>query len=409
MRNRPITVFSFEKISRKILTPWALQTRGIAAQPSSSQFFRINGYVPALLVCYCDGMTEQEILSPEELMPVTSAFLGQNIEITAIHSCAEGLVNQTYWVETPRQRYILQALNAVFTDKTVQDSALITDYLHSYQFPVPLFLKSLEGAWVYPRKGRLWRMMTALEGRSWAKFPSIDYAYQAGQLIGKFHHRLKALKYQFAYHYEGFHDTPKIVRDMRALPARFKVTTAHQNQIEQIVEAIQPLFLPEDLPTWLIHGDLKSSNLLFNDQGKPTGLIDLDTLMYAPLAIEWGDALRSWGTSSQTPSQFSVDVFEQALRGYFSSGIVLDFAEVVYIPQAIELITLELASRYLIDYYEDVYFNWNVDLFASRQENHQQRIQNLLGLYKDVHHKQTLLHKILQDLYSAKSSPLETD
>ncbi len=354
-------------------------------------------------------MTEQEILSSEELISVTSAFLGQNIEITAIHSCTEGLVNQTYWVETPQQRYILQSLNTVFTAETVQDSALITDYLRQHQFPVPLFLKSLEGAWVSPRKGRLWRMMTALEGRSWAKFPSVDYAYQAGQFIGKFHHLLQGLKHEFAYHYEGFHDTPKIVQDLCALPERFKVTTAHQKQIEQMVETIQPLFLPEDLPTWLIHGDLKSSNLLFNDQGQPTGLIDLDTLMYAPLAIEWGDALRSWGTSSQAPSQFSVDVFEQALRGYFSSGIALDFAEVVYIPQAIELITLELASRYLIDYYEDAYFNWNANLFASRQENHQQRIQNLLGLYEDVHQKQTLLHKILQDLYSANSPQPKTE
>jgi Ser/Thr protein kinase RdoA (MazF antagonist) len=348
-------------------------------------------------------MTEQEILRSEELISVVSAFLGQNIEISGIRSCSDGLVNQTYCVETPHQRYILQALNAVFTAETVQDSALITDYLHQYQFPVPLFLKSRQGAWVFPWEGRLWRMMTALEGRSWAKFPSVSYAYQAGRLIGKFHHLLRNFKHPFAYHYEGFHDTPKILQDVCALPHRFEVTTEHRQYIEQIANAIQPLFLPNDLPTWLIHGDLKSSNLLFNDQGKPTGLIDLDTLMYAPLAIEWGDALRSWSTSSQTPRQFSVDIFEQALRGYFASDIILDFAEVAYIPQGIQLIILELTSRYLIDYYEDRYFGWNPDLFTSRQANHQQRIQNLLGLYENVHQKQTLLHKILQDLYSARS------
>ncbi|MGA7953177.1 MAG: phosphotransferase [Gloeobacterales cyanobacterium] len=348
-------------------------------------------------------MMEQEILSPEELISVASAFLGQHIEISAICSCSDGLVNQTYGVETPQQRYILQALNTVFTAETVQDSALITEYLHQYQFPVPLFIKSLQGAWVVPGKGRLWRMMTALEGRSWAKFPSVGYAYQAGQLIGKFHYLLRNFKHQFAYHYEGFHDTPKILQDLCALPHRFEVTIEHQHQIEQIAEAIPPLFLPKDMPTWLIHGDLKSSNLLFNDQGKPTGLIDLDTLMYAPLAIEWGDALRSWGTSGQEANQFNIPIFESALEGYFASGIVLDFAEVAYIPQGIQLIILELTSRYLIDFYEDSYFGWNPNLFTSRQEHHQQRIQNLLGLYEDVHQKQTLLYKILQDLYSAKS------
>jgi Ser/Thr protein kinase RdoA (MazF antagonist) len=348
-------------------------------------------------------MTEQEILNSEELISVVSAFLGQNIEISSICSCSDGLVNQTYCVETPQQRYILQALNAVFTAETVQDSALITDYLHQYQFPVPLFLKSLQGAWVFPWKGRLWRMMTALEGKSWAKFPSVDYAYQAGQLIGKFHDLLRNFKHPFAYHYEGFHDTPKIVQDLRALPHRFKVTTEHQRQIEQITEAIHPLFFPPDLPTWIIHGDLKSSNLLFDDQGKPTGLIDLDTLMYAPLAIEWGDALRSWGTAGQQSNQFDLAIFEGALKGYFTSGIVLDFAEVAYIPQGIQLIILELTSRYLIDSYEDSYFGWNPDLFASRQEHHHQRIKNLLGLYADVHQKQTRLHKILQELYSTKN------
>ena len=354
-------------------------------------------------------MTVQEILSPEELISIAATFLGQNIKISAICSCSDGLVNQTYWVETPQQRYILQALNAVFTAETVQDSALITDYLHQYQFPVPLFLKSPQGDWVSPWKGGLWRMMTALEGRSWAKFPSVDYAYQAGQLIGKFHHLLQNFEHQFAYHYEGFHDTPKILQEVRALPHRFEVKTEHQHQIEQIAEAIQPLFLPKDIPTWLIHGDLKSSNLLFDDQGKPTGLIDLDTLMYAPLAIEWGDALRSWGTSGRQLNKFNVAIFERALEGYFASGIVLDFAEVAYIPQGIQLIILELTSRYIIDYYEDSYFGWNPDLFTSRQENHQQRIQNLLGLYKDVHQKQTLLHKLLQDLYSAKSPQPQTN
>ena len=75
-------------------------------------------------------MTEQEILSPEELISIAATFLGQNIEISGIRSCSDGLVNQTYCVETPQQRYILQAFNAVFTAETVQDSALITDYLH---------------------------------------------------------------------------------------------------------------------------------------------------------------------------------------------------------------------------------------------------------------------------------------
>jgi Ser/Thr protein kinase RdoA (MazF antagonist) len=350
-------------------------------------------------------MTEQEILSPKELISVVFAFLGESIEISAIQSCTDGLVNQTYRVETLQQRYILQALNSAFTAETVQDSALVTDYLHPYQFPVPLFLKSLQGAWVFPWKGRLWRMMTALEGKSWAKFPSVRYAYEAGRLIGTFHHLLQKFKHPLAYHYEGFHDTPKIVQNVRALAHRFAVTPEHQHQIERITEAIQPLFLPKDLPTRLIHGDLKSSNLLFDDQGKPTGLIDLDTLMYAPLAIEWGDALRSWGTSSKQPAQFNVDTFKCALEGYFASGIVLDFSEVAYIPQGIQLITLELASRYLIDYYEDIYFSWNSNLFASRQENHQQRIQNLLALYTDVHQQQAVLAQILQDLYSARKTP----
>jgi Ser/Thr protein kinase RdoA (MazF antagonist) len=351
-------------------------------------------------------MMEHAILNPEQLIPVATAFLGQNIEILAVYPCAGGLVNQTYLVDTPDQRYILQALNTVFTAETVEDSALITAYLHQHQFPVPLFLKTWQGSWVYPWKGHLWRMMTALTGKSWTKFPSVDYAHAAGQFIGKFHHLLQDFQHQFAYRYEGFHDTPKVLKDLRALPQRFEVIAEHQDQIEQIAHVLQPLFLPQDLPTRLIHGDLKSSNLLFNDQGEPTGLIDLDTLMYAPLAIEWGDALRSWGTSAQKPNQFNVAMFECALEGYFASGIVLDFAEVAYIPQGIQLITLELASRYLIDYYEDTYFGWNPNLFASRQANHQQRIQNLLGLYEDVAQKQELLQEKLQDLYSAKSPRL---
>lgn len=113
--------------------------------------------------------------------------------------------------------------------------------------------------------------------------------------------------------------------------------------------------MPAGLPRQIIHGDLKLTNFLFDERGGVVGIVDLDTFMYHNLYVELGDALRSWCTAGET---FDLQLLEASLSGYAQSG-AFEALDSTYLVAAVKLITLELAMRYLNDYFDDCYFQWD--------------------------------------------------
>lgn len=54
------------------------------------------------------------------------------------------------------------------------------------------------------------------------------------------------------------------------------------------------------------------------------------------------------------------------------------------IPQAFRLLAIELAMRFLKDYFEDSYFGWNAEKFVSRSEHNLVRARGQMGLYRQL-------------------------
>ncbi len=123
------------------------------------------------------------------------------------------------------------------------------------------------------------------------------------------------------------------------------------------------------------HGDLKISNLLFDDAGVGVTLVDLDTLARMPWLFEMGDALRSWcnphGEDIESPAVDEV-VFEAALTGWARGAagrVALDRVDSERVGDGLRTIAVELAVRFLTDALEETYFGWNERRFATRGDH----------------------------------------
>ena len=132
-----------------------------------------------------------------------------------------------------------------------------------------------------------------------------------------------------------------------------------------------------------MHGDLKISNLMFaKDTDRALCLIDLDTLSRMPIALELGDALRSWcnpTTEDAKDATFRRDYFDAAVRGYAEAAPgFLTMNEWRAIPLGTLTITVELAARFCADALRESYFSWDARRHATASEHNQWRTRGQL-------------------------------
>ncbi len=248
-------------------------------------------------------------------------------------------------------------------------------------------------------------MMTYIKGQTLERTPEPKYAFEAGKLVGKFHNALEDLDYEFKFIFEGFHDTPRILNELVLIAEGERDKAKHEGVRESLgflEENLPPLFLPDSLPRRIIHGDLKISNIMFSHKGEAVGIIDLDTLMHSTLPVELGDAFRSWCTVEKEGGSevcFNTAIFEAGMGGYHSSGFEIHLVEKEHIIQGIKLITLELAARFLKDFFEDSYFNWDAKKYSSRAEHNLARTKRQIAIYKDICRKEDEMENIVRKAF----------
>jgi Ser/Thr protein kinase RdoA (MazF antagonist) len=299
-----------------------------------------------------------------------------------------GWINRTFVVPREGARFVLQRLHPVFGGAVNRDIDAITRHLEARGVCTPRIVPTRAGRlWV--EADGVWRMMTFVEGRT---LDALDphLARAAAALVGRFHAALSDLEHAFAFTRPGAHDTPAHLAKLRRLrdPAHPRAD-AILPLADAVLEAAEGLPAIGALPTRIIHGDLKATNVRFEpDADRARALVDLDTLAHGTVAVELGDALRSWcnRTSESDPgARFDAEVFEAAMEGYATGapGLLTDDEIDAIVPGA-ETIALELASRFAADLHEDAYFGWDETRFASRFEHNLARVQAQLGLALSV-------------------------
>jgi len=289
----------------------------------------------------------------------------QNWPQTQIMSASKdgGLINDTYIVGRPPTA-ILQKVNPIFRPEVHLDIEAITAHLASQGMMTPRLIPTQSGELCVPTDTGAWRMLTFVPGTTHHTIGSLAQASSAAALVGRFHRATEDLNHRFHFTRPGAHDTPAHMTTLRRAIGEVRGDTRHREAAElgqAILSAWETWEGSLQLPLRICHGDLKISNLRFDTDGQQAlCLLDFDTFSHQSLAVEMGDAWRSWcnpaGEDRLDDVRFDLDIFEASATAWLQSGPNLTPVERESLVSGIERICLELSARFCADAINQCYF-----------------------------------------------------
>jgi Ser/Thr protein kinase RdoA (MazF antagonist) len=348
-----------------------------------------------------------------EPMPDTAALTDTllpqfGIAAAAIERFGSGLINATWRVrDRAGRQLILQAVNPIFPAAIHDDIQVVTAHLRARGLLTPELVPTAAGALALSWEGRTWRLLNYIEGVT-VEAVDPDRARQAGALLARFHRALADLDHGFANQRLGVHDT---ARHLAALHEALRIHAAHAEhaavaplaaEVFALADALAPL---PPMPDRIVHGDPKITNIVFDAAtGAARALIDLDTLARMPIALELGDALRSWcnpTAEDAADAAFAVELFAAAVTGYAEHAAGwLAAEEWQSLPDASATIAVELAARFCADALNESYFSWDRRRFARASAHHQARTRAQLGLARSILAQRATLAQVLDAAFA---------
>ncbi|MBX3270773.1 MAG: phosphotransferase [Sandaracinaceae bacterium] len=340
---------------------------------------------------------------PEGAIPaiVREAYGLEGATLTPI---ATGWINRTLLVERGAERFVLQRLHPVFSGEVNRDIDAITRHLAGQGLVTPRIVRARDGAlWVEAE--RPWRALSYVEGETLDTLGTPARARSAGALAGRFHRALAGLEHTFAFTRPGAHDTALHLAKLRRVRAqRWALAADERARADALADAVLAYALPSigPLPTRIVHGDLKATNLRFEGE-TAIAVLDLDTLAHGTIPVDLGDALRSWCNprdESDRASRFDATVFAAAIEGYASAtrGWLAPEEARAIVP-ATETIALELAARFAADVYEDAYFGFDAIRYPSRRAHNLARVEAQLALAGSIRDQAVVLEALVESAY----------
>ena len=319
-----------------------------------------------------------------------------------------GLINQTYLARTGEredQKLILQRINPIFNKDVCKDIDALTQYLDAKRLRTPKVVRTKDNAlYVETKEQRTWRALTFIEGKTHHIVRDGRHAHAAGALVAAFHKALEDFDYTHVFSRGNVHHLQTHVDVLHKALQEHKdhrLYNALSPLAEQLLKAIDGLPSFEDLPLRFAHGDLKISNILFDDDDQGICLVDLDTTSKMIWPFEMGDAFRSWCNPGREDEQCAFDLkrFTGGLFGYASVFSDVKPTEHERLVDGIACITLELSARFLADALNESYFGFDGGRFATRGEHNLARAKGQFALYQSLHAQRDAAQKLVQEAF----------
>ncbi len=123
------------------------------------------------------------------------------------------------------------------------------------------------------------------------------------------------------------------------------------------------LFREGKLPKHINHCDTKVNNILFDEEGKPICIVDLDTVMPGFVLSDFGDFMRSAANTGQEDDKdldnihVDLEIFEAYTRGYLREATFLTDIEKSLLPYGCKLLSYMQTVRFFTDWLNgDTYY-----------------------------------------------------
>ncbi len=330
------------------------------------------------------------------------------LEGASIEPIEVGLINRTFEIsEHGTPRFVLQRLHRIFGGSVCLDLEAIATHVAAKGLETPHLVHTRDGRPFVDSGDGPWRLLTFVPGRTLVAIRDPRQAYEAARLAARFHTALADLEHTFHFTRAGVHDTAAHLERLDTLLAEGVDHVDHALNApiaEAILAHARSLPPLPAAPKRIVHGDLKISNVRFDDSlTEAVALLDLDTLAHGTLAFELGDALRSWtnkGGESEADARPDEAIFRAAIEGYASVGQHIDRAEREGIVPGFETIATELAARFAVDAWEDSYFGWDASRHPSRRAHDRVRAISQLALARAVRRDRALWESIVDDAFA---------
>lgn len=303
----------------------------------------------------------------------------------AIETLTSGRVNDSFLIQNKSEKFVLQRMHPVFggTGDVVENVQAMTNTLSSGGMTVPEILQTSNGKLWARHEERIWRLLSFVPGRPPAE-RTPDIIARVAEALGTAHHILAAdppkLKTLPAAEHNADSPSPSSAWDQLINKYRHDPKFAKAEDIINQGRSLA-MSLPEIRPDTVttLHGDPKLDNFLFDHSGKFTALIDFDSARTGSLIWELADGLRSWCAMKNEKGflVFDLNLFETALKSYREHGLELSGRELYLLPIAAKAKALNLGRRYLKDYFDENYFQWELIYPSLAEQNLQRGLANI--------------------------------
>ncbi len=265
------------------------------------------------------------------------------------------------------------------------------------------------------RQGNYWRAYHFISDATPYDAPEKPvHLFETGRAFGEFQKRLYDFPAEQLHEtIPNFHNTTRRFYTFVASVAEDKAGRVkeadeeiefffdHRRMMNGIVRRLES----GELPLRVTHNDTKINNVLIDDKtDKAICVIDLDTVMPGSSLYDFGDAIRFCASTAAEDepdtSKIALDLDRYRL---FAEGFLSEVDgflhpdEIRLLPLGVQVITCELAMRFLTDYIDgDLYFK-----VRSPQHN-LVRARAQMALLRDIESKQEAMQQIIDEYLAGR-------
>jgi len=221
-------------------------------------------------------------------------------------------------------------------------------------------------------EGDYWRMYALIDNARSQEKVTRESAYLAGRAFGEFQCQLSDLPFNELcesipnFHNIEFrlHQLDDAIRDDKAgrLSKCGDIVSRINSRREDMCLA-ERLFREGKLQKRINHCDTKVNNMMFDLEGNPLCIVDLDTVMPGFVLSDFGDFMRTAANTGEEDDKnldnikVNMPIFEAYTRGYLEKATFLTPLEKELLPYGCRLLSYMQAVRFFTDYLNgDTYY-----------------------------------------------------
>ena len=217
-----------------------------------------------------------------------------------------------------------------------------------------------------------WRMYVLIENALSYERIDAESAYLAGKAFGNFQCQLATIDtdtlvesipdfHNLAFRIEQLHEA--LEKDAASRKAATQDIADFLLQHAEEMCIAEKLYAEGKLTKRVNHCDTKVNNMLFDEQGNPMCIVDLDTVMPGFVFSDFGDFIRTAANTGAEDDpnldniKVNMEIFQAYAKGYLSSATFLTELEKSLLPYGCMRMSFMQAVRFYVDYLNgDTYY-----------------------------------------------------